>query len=223
MRARRRLPSVQVPSGLSIRNEQCELETNLRLVAGLTDDVIICRTVRIRSADRHADLRQKVCSVLRRRDGVLAVPSPFRGSDVLVAQGDRFQIEKASGRGWHADLCDTGSPLKLGLDDSRHRAIVAELLQKSLVVGFERSLDYWRLSSSTRYWYEHSPEDTIDGIEMIPRVSFATVLAADSIGIAVDFGHLFRTEATLADFFDPSSNSRAGASEGASSIAFDHA
>jgi hypothetical protein len=159
----------------------------------------------VRSADRCVELRQKVCSVLRRRDGLVAVPSPFQQSEILVATSALVSRSTAHGGGWHAELEDTRQPIRLSFDRERHRDVIADLIQKSLVVGFERSDDYWRLSSSTRYWYEQTPSCTAEGIEMVPRISFACLPLADrAVGVAFDFGHLFQTELTVADYFDPS-------------------
>ena len=48
------------------------------------------------------------------------------------------------------------------------------------------------------------PIAEVDGVEVIPRVSFSTVRLGDpGIGIAFDAGYLNRTERTVADFFDP--------------------
>lgn len=164
-----------------------------------------CRSVRVRSADRCVDLRQKVCSVLRRRDGLAAVPSPFQQSDILVLTSSSVTRTTAHGTGWHAELEDTKQVVRLSFDRERHRDVIADLIQKSLVVGFEGSDDYWRLSSSTRYWFEQAASCVADGIEMIPRISFASLPLADcGVGVAFDFGHLFRTEWSIADYFDPS-------------------
>lgn len=163
-----------------------------------------CRCVRVRSADRNVDLRQKVCSVLRRRDGLAAVPSPFQAAEILVATSAPVARTTAHGTGWHAELDDTKRTVQLTFDRERHREVIAELVQKLLVVGFEQSDAYWRLSSSTRYWYEQATACAAGGIEMIPRVSFATLPLGDrAVAVAFDFGHLFRTELTVADFFDP--------------------
>lgn len=164
-----------------------------------------CRSIRVRSADRCVDLRQKVCSVLRRREGLAAVPSPFQQSEILVAASTAVTRATAHGAGWHAELEDTKQIVRLAFDRERHREVIADLIQKSMVIGFEQSDDYWRLSSSTRYWYECAPSCAAEGIEMIPRISFASLPLADrAVGVAFDFGHLFRTALTVADFFDTS-------------------
>ena len=43
---------------------------------------------------------------------------------------------------------------------------------------------------------------------MVPRVSFATLGLPNSVAVGFDFGHLFRTQKTLAEFFDPSLGAR---------------
>ena len=65
-------------------------------------------------------------------------------------------------------------------------------------------LQYWRISTSTRYWYNGRPAASQDGVEMIRRISFSTIVIPDEgIGIALDFGHLFQSEKTLDFYFSP--------------------
>ena len=56
---------------------------------------------------------------------------------------------------------------------------------------------------SARFWYLNSPEETVDGIEAISKVSFATVPMGDrGIGVAIHTGFLYRSEMTVADFLN---------------------
>ena len=82
-------------------------------------------------------------------------------------------------------------------------------LERCLVVAFEQSCGYWRLSRPLRNWYAEEPIAMVDGVEVIPRVSFSTVRLGDpgsaSPSILVtSIGH----ELTVADFFDPTLSRR---------------
>ncbi len=84
--------------------------------------------------------------------------------------------------------------------------MIALLLERAFVVAFEREPGYWRLFSTTRSWYRNEPVTVVDGIQVIPRVSFATIsLGDEGVGVAFDSGHLCRTDMTVADFFDSTS------------------
>ena len=48
----------------------------------------------------------------------------------------------------------------------------ADLLERCLVVAFEQSAGYWRLSRPLRNWYDNQPIARVEGVEVIPRVSF---------------------------------------------------
>ena len=69
----------------------------------------------------------------------------------------------------------------------------ADLLERCLVVAFEQSEGYWRLSRPLRNWYDDQPIARVDGVEVIPRISFSTVRLGDpGVGIAFDTGYLNR-------------------------------
>jgi hypothetical protein len=191
--------NVQVSDHVSGSGLLGSVETNLRIVHW-NDGVIACRRVHVESADRSPDLRQKICSQLR-ADRIVAVPYPGRSNELLVAPPDRNVRGQAQGDGWCAKLKQDASTIRLDLQQGQDRAAAVELVQKAIVTALEHSGQYWWFSESTRYWYGYQPVATEDGIELLPRVSFAThEVRQDEIGVAIDFGHMFQTELTLADF-----------------------
>lgn len=191
--------NVQVSSSVSGSSLLDAVETNLRLVEW-DGGVIVCRKVHVESADRSPDLRQKICSRLR-ADGVVAVPYPGKNNELLMAPPNCGVRTEARGDGWCARLTQATGPISLDLRNGQDRAAAVELVQKSIVTALEHSGEYWWFSESTRYWYGYRPVSNEDGIEMLPRVSFAThEVCGNEIGVAIDFGHMFQTELTLADF-----------------------
>jgi len=182
-----------------------DLETNIRLVTGAADGVVTCRRVEIRSAVWSDDLRATVCSILRRRHGLIAVPSRFDRREILVVSDDAVPTRTIQHKPWQADLIDSGKTKLLSFERSTDQSVIAALIEKSLVVAFERDPNYWRLLTSARYWYNQSPEEDVDGIQAIAKLSFATLpMGKHGIGIAFHTGFLYRSKLTVADFFDPS-------------------
>lgn len=204
MSARERLSSVQVSGHLSRQPIRVDPETNIRLVDGSSIANVICRRVEVRSGVRPVELRASVCSKLRLRYGVVAVPSPFESLEILVLGKSKLSFDQFCDKEWRADLRDCGKVVRLRPDSEADQQVFADLLERSLVVAFERLPGYWRLSRPLRNWYADEPMDRVDGVEVIPRLSFSTVRLGDpGVGIAFDAGYLYRTEPTVADFFDP--------------------
>ncbi len=165
----------------------------------------MCRRVEVRCAVRPAELRASLCSKLRRRHSVVAVPSPFASSEILVLGVKKLPVDQVRDKSWRAELHDLGKNLRLRPESEDDQQVFADLLERCLVVAFEQSAGYWRLSRPLRNWYDNQPIARVEGVEVIPRVSFSTVrLGEAGVGIAFDTGYLNRTERTVAEFFDPS-------------------
>jgi len=163
----------------------------------------MCRRVEIRSAVSPPQIRSAICGVLRRRDEVIAVPSPFQPRELLVLGARLASLRRVRTESYQADLQDRGALEPLRLDQEKERDVIALFLERALVVAFEHEPGYWRLFDSTRRWYREEPVTTVEGIQVIPRVAFATVsLGEEGVGVAFDSGYLYRTDMTLADFFD---------------------
>ena len=203
MPARERLPSVQVPGRVPGQPVWVGPETNNRLVDGTAIAGVTCWRVEVRTAVRPAELRASVCSKLRRRHGVVAAPSPFEPTEVLVL-GKKLPVDPLRDQNWRADLHDAEKEFRLRPGSEVDQQVFADLLERCLVVAFEQSDGYWRLSRPLRNWYADEPIARADGVEVIPRLSFSTVRLGDpGVGIAFDAGYLNRTELTVAEFFDP--------------------
>ena len=193
------MPSVQVSRRLSCSGQRDGVETNLRVVEPLEEQLefepILCE-----SADCSPDLRQKICSRLRRL-GRVAVPSPFEARELLLVAHQGALPDSVEGEGWHARLIRAAGVARLDLDMRAQREAAEAILQKSLVVEFEKSNQYWWLSESTRYWYTDEPIASEEGVVLLPRLSFATCgLGAGKLGISFDCGQLIRSERSVAEY-----------------------
>lgn len=196
---------MQVSTNMPVKQKETKLETNVHLLAGFENGSVICKRIKVATAIRKTELRQEICSILRNRYKLIVIPSPFNESELIAISPTTVNDCTLKGQEWQADIHDTGQLLILNLSDPKEQSLVAALIEKCLVVEFEQKADYWRTRSSTRYWYKSIPEKIINGIQMVSRVSLATVsLSEGRIGVVYDFGHLFQTDFTIADFFDSS-------------------
>jgi hypothetical protein len=201
---RKRMPSMQVPRSLHRNIIPSELETNLRIVSGWSSHTLACRRVRVVSAVWSDSLRASLCSILRKRDRLAAIPFPGKSDELLVVANEPVAIAAIRTDAWNANLEDTGTTYSLPFDDPSHQQLIAELVEKMLVLSFEQSDDFWRLSDSTRIWYREDSLREVEGIEAISRVSFATIpIPGNGIGVAFDHGCLYRTRLSVAEFWDP--------------------
>ncbi|MBX3394342.1 MAG: hypothetical protein KF841_03140 [Phycisphaerae bacterium] len=146
-------------------------------------------------------LLQGVCSLLRTRHGVIAVPASSAQRELIACNAGSAPLQ-LEGDTWHATV-HPGSNRRLSVVAEPDQSVLAELVQKTLVHSFHRSDRYVRTSQSVRYWHDPKPEQVAGGIEMLPRLSFSTIALPDlGIGVIFDFHHLFQTEMTVADYFD---------------------
>ncbi len=149
------------------------------------------------------DLPPTVCSKLRRQQRLIVAPLHGSGGDLVVLQSAPFSPVEVAGDNWRAAVSDVGE-IQLNSERPADLELLAVLVERGLVVAFEEMSDYFNLSTSTRYWCRRKPVRTADGIEMLPRTSFATLpVAGAGVGIALDFSHLFRTERALDFYFAP--------------------
>src|SRR5439155_15593931 len=84
MREAKRVSPVQVPAGVQGQLLGPVPETNLRLVASVDGGGVVCRCVEVHCAVSPPEIRSAICGILRRRDQVIAVPSPFQKKELLV-------------------------------------------------------------------------------------------------------------------------------------------
>ncbi|UCC31315.1 MAG: hypothetical protein JSU86_03380 [Phycisphaerales bacterium] len=151
-------------------------------------------------------LPASVCSKLRRQQRLIVAPLHGSGGDLVALQQTPFSQVEVAGEEWRAAVSDVGE-IQLDLERPEEAELLAVLVERGLVVVFEGMSGYFNLSTSTRYWCSRRPARAADGIEMLPRISFATLpVAGEGIGIALDFSHMFRTENALDYYFASGQN-----------------
>lgn len=148
-----------------------------------------------------------MCSKLRRERGLVVAPLHASAGELIALQAGAFAQTEVAGEEWRAEVTDAGE-MQLDLQRPGDVDLLAVLIERGLVVAFESMPDYFNLSTSTRYWCKRTPARSAAGIEMLGRISLATLpIAGAGVGIALDFSHLFRTEKAL-DYYFPSNPSQ---------------
>jgi len=165
----------------------------------------MARRLVIESAIQEEDVQQAVCSALRTRHKLLAVPRPRVSNELLLISDLLFQPVIVNVAQFQAKVSDCGETQVLRFDCEPDTKVIAELLEKAMVREFEQDSAYWRVNTSARFWYASQAANAVDGIEAIRRLSFAVTPLPDcNLGIALDVGYLFRSAWNIADFFDGS-------------------
>src|SRR5687768_14481591 len=97
MQQTKRLPSVQLSRDLFSGFIADGVETNLQVVAGPASGRLTVRRIAVDSAVKQPDLAQAVCSVLRTRHALVAVPAPGAGSELFVCAPHEVTISSVKG------------------------------------------------------------------------------------------------------------------------------
>jgi hypothetical protein len=201
MQPGKRLSAVQVPSDLPRGAAESELVTNLKLVSSVRGGLIECRKLSVKTGHRGDDLLSSVCSRLR-RDQLVAIP--WEARTLLVLGPKPLQVRTVAAPAWQAEFSDAGRHI-LDIGNAAELAVAAKLVHALFIVMFENLPNYWRGSSSARIWYPYDSREISDGIAMHDRVSFSTQpISGLGVGVAIDVGHRFLSEHSVAHYFDSS-------------------
>jgi hypothetical protein len=192
---------MQVPRDLFSGYGSDDVETNIQIIAAPIGGLTL-RRAQFEAGSEHDDLAQTVCSFLRRQHGILAVPAPGSANELLTESQCRLPRTISLGESC-ATLFDAGGTQLLDCARDADQAVLADFVEKAIVRDFEAERRFWRIFESARFWYSDSPQTVVDGIEVIPRLSFSVIGLPDArLGVAIDIGSLFRSEMSVADFFD---------------------
>ena len=113
MSSRERLPSVQVSGHMPGQPLRVGPETNIRLIDRSAIAGVTCRRVEVRCAVRPAELCARCAASLRHRHGVVAVPSPFASSEILVLGVKRLPVDQFRDKSWRAEIHDLGKNVEV--------------------------------------------------------------------------------------------------------------
>jgi hypothetical protein len=179
------------------------IETNIRIVIPGPKLYLDTRYVQLMTSDNLPDLPQRVCSELRIRHGLAAVsPSDVSGI-LLIAARDSIQVPTLGEGDWHAEVRDSGQPRRLRFAIPEDSTLLAQLLERCLLIELGRRTDLWTLDSP-RIWYESEPFRIADDDNIAAYRRFevsAVPIKSTGVGLVVDVGTAFFTVQTAAYFF----------------------
>ncbi|NJO93344.1 MAG: hypothetical protein HC820_01370 [Hydrococcus sp. RM1_1_31] len=183
------------------RNKRYMLETNIYIVKPGIELTLNVRCVEIIASHISPDLKEKSCSILANQIGVAAVLS--NQQSVLLALTDQqitaFPINEDN---WSAKVKDSDRTLLLKFSNPKDRPLIAQLLERQLIINVQQKTNLWRLSNSRRIWYEAEPSITVDDIGAYRRYEFSAIPIENvGVGAVVDISTAFFTVSTVADFF----------------------
>lgn len=189
----------------SLQEGIMSLETNIRIIKGLGDNKITCRRIAYESGTPTVELAQKVCSKLRNKYKIPAVPTPCVENEILVPDCFSFDLTEIKGDCWIVNITDKEKCLQLSLDDEDDLNTIASIIEKAVSLGFETSRNFWRISNSIRKWYGFKAIHKFNGIEKMPEITFSAIpIPGVGVGISMDCHSLLRSEMFVSDFFDQS-------------------
>lgn len=179
------------------------LETNIRIVQPGWDLHLWIKKAVVEGADLSVDLLQRACGRLRHRYGLAAVPArESRGTLWVATRGPvpSFHLEEEN---WTLTIQDAGEACqKIFVHDGTRVSLITDLIGRAFAAQLARTSGLWTLDSP-RIWYEPEPFQIEDGIAAFRRFEISALfIDGVGVGVAVDVGTAFFTEATLAYFFD---------------------
>ena len=173
------------------------IETNIRIV---NDEANLCLDTRVADLigqDISPTLKQRACNALRRK-GLASVSCP---EGILVAGTKPFKTCDISEDDWRLEIRDKGVIKRLNFSKPNEAAMLAQLLERSLLIEIGKRTNFWTLDSP-RIFYASTPFKEVDGVAAYRRYEISsTVIEGEGIGLAVDVSTAFFTVPTVADFF----------------------
>lgn len=174
-------------------------ETNIRIVEQGADLKLEVRVCHLSGQDLSPKTFEQACDVLRSR-GLAAVPSG--GEILLLAPSLTTPVLLDDDANWKAEVRDSGKPPRvLDFSNPDDAPLMAQLLERRLLVVAARKPNWWKLDSA-RIWYESKPCEQKDGIAAYRRYELSSVvLDGVGIGLVVDIGTAFFTTSSVAEVF----------------------
>lgn len=178
------------------------IETNIRIVKPGTSLCFDTRHVIVEGQEISPDLLQRICTVLRKRHGLTAVPyGTTESHELLVASLDPIKALVVQDENWQIEAKDAGEGPRLQFSNPEHRGLLAQLVERCLLVEIGRRTNLWTLDSP-RIWYELMPFRTEDDISAFRRFRVSAIpIESAGIGVVVHVSTAFFTKPTVADYF----------------------
>lgn len=172
-------------------------ETNIRIVEPGFNLRLEVRVCELSGQDSSPKTFERACDLLRSR-GMAAVPSK---GEILLLAPRLVTPAVLADEDWRAEARDSGRSRTLTFANPDDVLLMAQLLERRLLVAAARQPGWWKLDSA-RIWYENQPCDRKDGIAAYRRFEFSSVVVeAVGVGLVVDIGTAFFTTSSVAEFF----------------------
>lgn len=182
------------------------LETTVRIVEGGAQVVVPLRRMRITASHVSPELLQRVCSRLRIKHGLAAIPDLGGFADepsILVATDGALPNLTLADQEWQLTARDTREAVtQLTLGHPAGREWLPLLIERALLARLQRTGRMWTLDSP-RIWHESEPF-MADGSVVAYRRYEAGALVLEGIGIGatVDVGTAFFGKYPLSYYLD---------------------
>jgi hypothetical protein len=179
------------------------VETNIRILqSGMALSVPV-RRARVTSTHTDPDLLEKVCSQLRRRHQLAAIPMPDEQASILVAGRRPIPAVRLEEETRAISIEDAGELPPLTLEKESDRALLPSLIERVILASITREGLRWVIAGAPRVWYQARPFKVIDGIAGYRRIAISALLIENvGIGVAADLQTSFLTERDLDWYFD---------------------
>ena len=128
------------------------IETNIRIVNFGAKLYLDTRVADLVGQDISPNLEQKACNALRRK-GLASVPCP---EGILVAGTKPIRTCDISEDDWRVEIRDKGVIKRLNFSKPNEAAILAQLLERSLLIEIGKRTNLWTLDSPQYFLCFHS-------------------------------------------------------------------
>ncbi|MFO1432076.1 MAG: hypothetical protein U1F76_18360 [Candidatus Competibacteraceae bacterium] len=177
------------------------LETNIGLVKFGAKLYLDTRYAEVIAQNISSDILEKACGELLKRYGLGAVKIAKGSNFILVATHRTVPYLVVEKDNWRMEIKDRGRPRRLHFKNPEDQNLIAQLLERCLIVQIQRRTDLWRLDSN-RIWYQPTYFDESDHVYAYRRYEISSIAIEDiGVGIIIDVGTAFFSTLTIADFF----------------------
>lgn len=172
-------------------------ETNIRIVEPGVDLRLKVRICELSGQDLTPKTFERACDLLRSR-GMAAVPST---GEILLLASHLATPAVLEDEDWRAEVRDSGRYRTLHFSNATDARLMAQLLERRLLVAAARQTTWWKLDS-VRIWYEEKPFQEQGEVAAYRRFEISSVVVEGvGVGLVVDIGTAFFTTTSVADFF----------------------
>jgi hypothetical protein len=178
------------------------IETNIRLVLPGNSLHLEARRLEVSTTSTDPEMMQRITAKLAGELRCACVPfSPGGQSEILAAKREAVPVKTIESDDWTAAVNDTGQELRLTFANPSDRSLLADLLQRALVLRLREVTSWWHYDGF-RMWFEPEPFASCEDVAAYRRyLVSAVILEGVGIGFAVDVGTAFFTTRTVADYF----------------------